>query len=418
MNNSMKIACYGYVEKDHGSLRGANFLILEELLLKGYEIDFYNHQDFIYPSELLAYKKFKYIDIKQSSLYYSLKALPNFIDNVISPLFITVLISQLNANKIKQNIASNHEWRNYDLLLFLGCYSKFRIRDIPSVTWVQGPPQTEKYFNLYKLWREIIKINGVALYIKLLVFYTFKSIFALPKLKVHDLLICGSKWSKKKLADYGFLPKRIHTLPYPIDFKLFEAPKDRCKSSSINTTTFLWIGRCDPRKRLDLVLEAFTLLLEERHDVKLKIFGKFRYAKGYKKLVDDFKFADFLEYEPYIDRLEIPKLMSKCSFLIQPSEGENFGSSVAEAMCCGLPVIVGPTNGTKDYISSSSFVFEQYTAQSLFETMLKAANTTSEEREIMALDARKAAEKNFDVSNITISLEEIFDRAVNLKSNH
>ena len=36
--------------------------------------------------------------------------------------------------------------------------------------------------------------------------------------------------------------------------------------------------------------------------------------------------------------------------LAQPSDEENFGSSVAEAQACGLPVIVGATNGNADYL--------------------------------------------------------------------
>ncbi len=125
----------------------------------------------------------------------------------------------------------------------------------------------------------------------------------------------------------------------------------RPNKKQTDTKVFLWLGRSEPRKRLDLLLEAYGLLLQGRQDVRLKIIGGFVWASGYKQLIDRFEYPEYLKYQPSIDRAKVPELMAQCDMLIQPSEGENFGFSVAEALCCGLPVIVGPTNGTKDFIS-------------------------------------------------------------------
>jgi glycosyltransferase involved in cell wall biosynthesis len=169
----------------------------------------------------------------------------------------------------------------------------------------------------------------------------------------------------------------------------------------------LWLGRSEPRKRLDLLLEAYKLLLVERQDVLLKIIGGFSWAEGYKKLIDEFEFPEYINYLPSIPRTKVPELLAQCDFLIQPSEGENFGTSVAEALCCGLPVIIGPTNGTKDYIGSSSFVFDEYSPQSLKDTMLRAIQSIEQEREKLSHEARLIAEANFDLSIVTDRLEEI-----------
>ena len=180
-----------------------------------------------------------------------------------------------------------------------------------------------------------------------------------------DIIICGSQWSKYRFKDrlikYGLKSKTVKVLPYPIDINYFKSNSFHSNKKRSESKLFLWLGRSEPRKRLDLLLDAYALLLQERQDVRLKIIGGFAWAPGYKKLIDNFEFPEYLEYQPSIDRAKVPELMAQCDVLIQPSEGENFGLSVAEALCCGLPVIVGPTNGTKDFISSSSFVFEDYT---------------------------------------------------------
>ena len=47
--------------------------------------------------------------------------------------------------------------------------------------------------------------------------------------------------------------------------------------------------------------------------------------------------------------------------------------------------------------------------------MLQAIEDVEQKREKLALDARETAEKNFNVSNIVDSLEDIFQEAIELK---
>ena len=408
MKKNLRIACYGFVKKNHGSLVGANYMVLEELLIRGHHIDFFNRKDFVYPQELLEYENFNYIDVKRPPLKIFLIKL--FKGSKTMVPVINLLTTKLNSDAFCEEILTNHHVKKYDLLVALGCYSKFKVDDIPTLAWVQGPPHTERYFNLQKLWKEILLIDGVVLYIKLLFFYAFKMNFGMPKVENQDLVICGSQWSKKQLISYGFKADTIKVLPYPVDLNLFQLSQLDNDVKQDNKKVFLWLGRTDPRKRLDLLLKSFALVLKERQDVQLKIFTRFPYAKGYKKLIDRFEYPKYVEYQPHIDRSQIPQLMSKCDFIVQPSEGENFGFAVAEGLCCRLPVILGQTNGTKDYIGSSSFIFEDYTSESIKETMLKAIKASEEDRESLMLDARRAAENNLDVTKIVDNFEKILNQ--------
>ncbi len=416
MNQTLRIACYGIVNKNSGSVAGAGFLILEELLERGFQIDFYGFKDYIYPQELLKYKNFHYIAVpRKSPLVRSfLRTLPKQLKKAVHPLAYSLFFNRSNKKAVRETILDNYQTRKYSLLLVLGLYSPLRVEDIPVISWVQGPPKTEWYF-IHKHRKTLISLCGIGLYIKLRIFYVFKAIWARSETRNSDILICGSQWSKEQLVIYGVKPEAIKVLPYPIDtslFKLNDFPKDKKEDDS---KVFLWLGRIDLRKRLDLLLEAYRLVLQERQDVKLKIFGGFSYAKDLKKLIDRFEFPEYLEYQPSIDRSQVPELMAQCDILIQPSEGENFGSSVVEALCCGLPVIVGPTNGTKDYISPSSWVFEHYEPQSLKNAMLQAIEAIEQDREKLALEARQTAEENFSVSRVVDRLEDIFQETLGLQ---
>ncbi len=413
-----RIACYGFVKKGGGSITGAHFLILEELLKRGYEIDFYGVKNFNYPSELQKYEKFRLLDAPQPITKaflrrLFLKYLPKRLQSNIESILNITLFKRFCSNLLKQSIISNHLVNRYDLFLYLGYYSEFQIDDIPIISWIQGPPQTQwKY--IQRLRKNIISLCGFFIYFQINIFYILKARESRSKIYFSDVLICGSQWSKDCLIEYGLKPNNIKVLPYPLDNVFFELKSNSyyTEQRRNNNKVFLWLGRSEPRKRLDLLLEAYALLLQERQDIQLKIFGGFSWASGYKKLIDNFEFPEYLEYKPYIDKDQVPELMAKCDILIQPSEGENFGSSVAEALSCGLPVIIGPTNGTKDFISPSSFVFKDYTLESLKITMLRAIEAIDQEPEKLALDSRKTADKNFKVSGIVDSLENIFQETI------
>jgi len=109
--------------------------------------------------------------------------------------------------------------------------------------------------------------------------------------------------------------------------------------------------------------------------------------------------------------LDVPELFNSVDFLIQTSEHENFGSSVAEALCCGRSVVVGASNGTKDFISDSSVVFTEYSADAVKEAMKKAIASLEKDPNAVARDARLTAEKQFDLSIVVNKLEARFAEA-------
>ena len=127
----------------------------------------------------------------------------------------------------------------------------------------------------------------------------------------------------------------------------------------------LWLGRIVPRKRLDLFLGACEQLLDEGAHIRVEVFGSAPFAVGYKKLLDRFRYPDALHYSAGVPRSEIPAKLRSAAVVVQPSEEEDFGSTIAEALACGASVVLGPSNGTKDYVGESAEVFERYDVESV-----------------------------------------------------
>jgi glycosyltransferase involved in cell wall biosynthesis len=141
------------------------------------------------------------------------------------------------------------------------------------------------------------------------------------------------------------------------------------------------------------------------------VIGRFAYAKGYRRLLDAGRVPPGVEYRPGVERAQTPRLFREVDVLVQPSECENFGSSVMEALGSGVPVITGPTNGTGEYASPTSFLFDEYTAESVFEAMRRAVAAVRSDREALARDARRTAEAHFRAEDVAGRLVNLVRRA-------
>jgi glycosyltransferase involved in cell wall biosynthesis len=416
MQNQLKIACYGNTRKDAASGTGATYLILEELLDRGFNIDFYGWKNFNYPSGLLAYKNFNFIDLPEKSL---IQKFERFVKAQSSAKFLSVFFSiihylialPIDRRTLRQAMQYRHKKRNYDLILLLDVYAYIKITQVPVISWVQGPPQSEQAY-YKKSWKWLFRTKQLSLYLMAMVYYAIEMTKRDQVIRLSDLVICSSPWSESQLMAYRIQPKAIKVIPYPIDLRKFYPSTNKFQvKQSKRKITFLWLGRIELRKRFDLLIEAYRLLLQERDDIHLKVIGNFRHADQYIQIIQELSELGNLEYHASIDRDAIPALLNQSDCLVQTSEDENFGFSVVEALACGLPVILGPTNGVKAYISNLSFIFEEYTVESVKATMIKAIDALHQQStaEIAAV-TRSSAERYFDVKHTVNHLEDCFEQ--------
>src|SRR5262249_20730213 len=83
------------------------------------------------------------------------------------------------------------------------------------------------------------------------------------------------------------------------------------------------------------------------------------------------------------------------------SENENFGSSVAEALACGVPVVLGPRNGTREYTGGGSRLFDRYTRESVAAAISDALRAEMTDGNSLSRRGRAAAELNFRPDAVT-----------------
>ena len=407
----MKLAVSGFVSEQAGSVASANALLLRELLLRGHKIHFFSKASFVDPRPAIGnLPRFRFFDVTNSG--------PDRLRQRLSGVPVAgFLAGQLDASTYNRLLVSemtrNHAVERYDLCLWLGEFSRGRTDAVPAVSFVQGPPGTDAR-SILQRYGEIKALTGSAKAIKWKILALLRlSRVGLPPLGLTDHFIVGSQESKRTLQwVYGVRDDRIFTLPYPIDLNLFNPSVLDTSRSSDRTLRACWLGRIIPRKRLDLFLNGMVLAIREDVDIRLTLVGGIGFVPGYEKLINEFPYRDRLRWEKGIPREKVPALLGQQDVLIQPSDEENFGSSVAEAQACGLPVIVGRTNGNADYLCSRDIQLKDDRPETLAGSLRELSLRKAEGRWGDPGESRRCAEEHFSLDKVTTRLIEILESVI------
>ena len=404
----MKIACTGFVSSTAGSVAAANGILLNSLLDRGFEIDFFSKPSFVDPRPIIGNKpRFRFVAVNNRVL--------NFVRAQVETVpLVRIAASTADAYSYNRLVAGTigreHRKRAYDLCLWLGDYARDSVPGLRTISFAQGPPGTDARSVLLR-YSEIRRLVSPAHALKWRILAGLRlSPLGKPPLHNSDHFIVGSRQSSSTLTRiYSVDPQRIFVLPYPIDLHLF---RPLCAPPKSRSLRVLWLGRIVPRKRLDIFLDGASLAIKKGIDIRLTLVGSSGFIPGYETMIRSFPFPDRLEYRKRVDRAQVPILLSQHDVLAQPSDEENFGSSVAEAQACGLPVIVGRTNGNADYLSPRDL----HLADECPETFAKALAEMSRRKLLDKLGepaiSRTLAEKTFHVDSVVSRLIQILQSVI------
>ena len=409
----MKLACTGFVSATAGSTAGANALLINRLLEQGFEIDFFSKPSFVDPRPVVGDRKgFRFFAVNNRIL----NSVREKVETI--PLIATAAgtADSYSYNRlVVRTIRREHRKQPYDLCLWLGDYARGSITALPTISFAQGPPGTDAR-SVVARYREIRNLVGVKQALKWRLLTQLRlSRLGCPPLYHSDQFIVGSRQSADTLVKlYSVDPARISILPYPVDLELFR-PSSSSSSLKTGPLRVLWLGRIVPRKRLDLFLDGAAQAVKRGIDLRLTLIGSSGFIPGYQAMVRSFAYPDRLEHRAAIDRKQVPALFAHHDVLAQPSEEENFGSSVAEAQACGVPVIVGHSNGNADYLSARDIQLADDRPETFAEALAEVARRKLAGQMGEPAVSRSMAEKYFDIDRVTDRLVDVLQTVVKRK---
>ncbi len=143
---------------------------------------------------------------------------------------------------------------------------------------------------------------------------------------------------------FRYFPGEYRIIPNGVDTERF-TPGDASRKfpKGILPKEILFVGRIEPRKGLQYLIDALPLVKKEIDDVHLTVVGG-----GYKemrlRISDEVK--DSIRFLGFVEPGHLSEIFKGSSLFVSPAiSGESFGIVLIEAMASGVPVIASDIPG-------------------------------------------------------------------------
>lgn len=405
----LAILTTGFVGVNSGSVASANAVLLEKLIERGNRVTFFSKPTFVDPRPRMTDpSSIEFVDCTNAISDGLRRRLASRGPGIWK--YLWGRIDSANYNRLIIHEMGRKKVGDVDL--WLGDWSRSR-RARPTVSFVQGPPGTDaRSIQVHRVLIE--RLAGKFHWLKLAAYAKWRLSVGLPQYRLSDHVIVGSEWSRQTLvSEYGLAPEKTHSMPYPIDLTSFQPSLERLPRDG--KLRLFWLGRFAPRKRLDLFLDGLAIAIRSGTDVEAWIVGKSAFVPNFERLIEEFPYPNRIKHWASVPRKDIPAMLAKVDVLAQPSDCEDFGSSVAEALACGVAVIVGASNGTGDYICGRSIRLIDDRPETMAAAVTSMADAKKRGDLIDPEPSRSVAKTHFDPETVTDRLESVLRLAVSGK---
>lgn len=161
-------------------------------------------------------------------------------------------------------------------------------------------------------------------------------------------IIAVSTSVKRQLTDQGAPDKKIVVIP-PI---LSDVSKEEAAVSKESAERWMIsIGRLSPEKGHMFLLQAIKVLFEDEdlNSWKLLIIGSGEEERRIRRFIQENGLEDRILLKGYIK--DPYRYLRASDIYINHSEEEAFGLTIAEAVQCGVPVVMADNSGARDYFN-------------------------------------------------------------------
>ena len=175
--------------------------------------------------------------------------------------------------------------------------------------------------------------------------------------KSADAIVVSTQQEKDELVrHYGAQPHKIPVVPAGVDLDLFR-PVDKGQARQRlglrERKIILYVGRIEPIKGLDVLINAMALL-EDADDTRLLIvggkLGQDRELDRLKSMAADLGIGEKVTFTGAVEQAQLPDYYSAADVFVLPSYSESFGLAALEAMACATPVVVSRVGGLKTIV--------------------------------------------------------------------
>jgi glycosyltransferase involved in cell wall biosynthesis len=158
----------------------------------------------------------------------------------------------------------------------------------------------------------------------------------------------------------------------------------------IDRPCLLYVGKFEPQKNINRLIDAFHRVLKQR-DMVLVMAGPINwYYHIVLEKIKEMNLVDNIIFTGYITDETMSALYSGASALVFPSLYEGFGLPVLEAMACGLPVVSSNVCSIPEVAGEAALLADPYSPDDIAEKILLLLKDESLRHELISRGKKRA----------------------------
>lgn len=175
----------------------------------------------------------------------------------------------------------------------------------------------------------------------------------------------------------------------------------------------MFVGTLEPRKNLENLLKAFSIVHKEIPHKLLIVGGKgWKYSNIFQKL-EELKIAERVVFTGYVPLDDLPAMFSAAEIFVYPSLYEGFGLPILEAMATGCPVITSNVSSMPEVAGDSALFVDPLNVDDIAEKIKILSQNNELKQELSRKGIERA--KLFSWEKAAKSMLEIFNKVAKEK---
>lgn len=171
-----------------------------------------------------------------------------------------------------------------------------------------------------------------------------------------DLITCDAEHMKKAIIELGVPAAKIKIIHFGIDTEKFSpGEKDEKLIKNLELSgykTVISLRNLDPIYDLETLIKSIPLILKEMPKTKFVIAGTGPQEKMLKELARSLKVLEMTQFIGRIPNDKMPKYLRIVDVYVSTSLSDaGIAASTAEAMACGLPVVITDSEENRKWIN-------------------------------------------------------------------
>ena len=212
----------------------------------------------------------------------------------------------------------------------------------------------------------------------------FRSIYEyrLTNVKKADFIFAISEHTRQDAIKYLHLaPEQVMNVGTGVDsfFRSSSIEKQKWKrvlhsKFGIHKKFLFYTGGTDWRKNIERLIESFARLppvIRSEYLLVITCSLSDTELKQYRKVAAECGVQEAVVLTNFVSQEELAALYTLCTVFVFPSLYEGFGLPIAEAMCCGAPVIAGNSSSLPEVVGGAGILADAASAEELSGAMLK-----------------------------------------------